>query len=111
APKVAPADARLDWAAPAPVLQRAVRAYNPVPGAWTTLRGERLKIHRARLAEAGVTAGAAVPGQVSALPGQPPVIACGGGGLVLVEVQPAGKPRMAGGDFANGYRPHGEYLG
>lgn len=111
APKVAPADARLDWAAPATVLQRAVRAYNPVPGAWTTLRGQRLKVHRARLAEAGVTAGTAIPGQVVAMPGQPPVVACVGGGLALLEVQPAGKPRMAGGAFANGYRPHGEHLG
>ena len=111
APKVAPADARLDWAAPAAVLERAVRAYNPVPGAWTVLRGERLKVHRALLAEAGVTAGAAVPGQVVALCPAGPVVACGGGGLVLVEVQPAGKPRMAGSAFVNGYRPQGEYLG
>lgn len=109
--KVTPADARLDWAAPAAVLERAVRAYNPVPGAWTTLRGERLKVHHARLAEAGSTAGAAVPGQVVAVCPAGPVVACGGGGLVLVEVQPAGKPRMAGSAFVNGYRPLGEYLG
>ncbi|CAN5852621.1 methionyl-tRNA formyltransferase [soil metagenome] len=109
--KVTPADARLDWVAPAAVLERAVRAYNPVPGAWTTLRGERLKVHHARLAEAGSTAGAAVPGQVVAVCPAGPVVACGGGGLVLVEVQPAGKPRMAGSAFVNGYRPQGEYLG
>lgn len=111
APKVAPADAKLDWTAHAAVLERAVRAFNPAPGAWTTLRGERLKIHAALLAGAEIGAAAAVPGQVAGLGPEGPVIACRGGGLVLVEVQPAGKPRMTGSAFANGYRPHGEYLG
>jgi methionyl-tRNA formyltransferase len=40
-----------------------------------------------------------------------PVVACGDGALRLDEVQPAGKPRMGGAAFANGYRPLGEVLG
>jgi methionyl-tRNA formyltransferase len=39
------------------------------------------------------------------------VVAAGEGALRLDEVQPAGKPRMTGASFANGYRPVGERLG
>jgi methionyl-tRNA formyltransferase len=45
AAKISPEEARLDFRKPAPELQRAVRAFNPVPGAWCLLpNGERLKI-------------------------------------------------------------------
>src|SRR5213076_421166 len=39
APKLSPADARVDWAAPALRVDRLVRACTPVPGAWSSLRG------------------------------------------------------------------------
>lgn len=105
APKIGPEDARLDWSRDAAALARAVRAFNPVPGAHTTFRGDRLKVHRARQADA-----AGVPGAVVTLADDGPVVACGTGALTLTEVQPAGRPRMAGPDFANGYRPLGEHL-
>ena len=108
APKISADDARLDWSAPAASIRNAVRAFNPVPGAWTTLRGERLKIHRAATAETDRTG---APGEVVDNRDGGPVVACGQGAVVLTEVQPAGKPRMAGTDFVNGYRPQGERLG
>ena len=107
APKITPGEARLNWSAPATRISNAVRAFNPVPGAWTTLHGERLKVHR--VTPAGAAAGA--PGTVAALSEDGPVVACGEGAVALTDVQPAGKPRMAGVDFANGYRPLGERLG
>jgi methionyl-tRNA formyltransferase len=106
APKITPEDARLDWSAPAEVVDRAVRAFNPVPGAHTTLRGDRLKVHRAR-----PVAGSGEPGAVIRVDDAGPVVACGSGAVRLDEVQPAGKPRMAGTAFVNGYRPVGERLG
>jgi methionyl-tRNA formyltransferase len=106
APKITPDDARIDWSADAEVVTRAVRAFNPVPGAHTTLRGQRLKVHRVR-----PVAGAGAPGQVVGVDEAGPVVACGRGAVRLVEVQPAGKPRMEGPAFANGYRPGGEVLG
>ncbi len=109
APKLSPDDARLDWHQPAEGLARAVRAFNPVPGAHTTFAGERLKIHRARVVE-GVT-GERAPGEVVGLEAGAPVVVCGTGGLRLDEVQPAGKARMDGAAFANGYRPVGARLG
>ena len=126
APKITPDDARIDWAADAAAVDRAVRAFNPVPGAHTTFDGRRLKVHRVRVAPSarpwepqeasperrqgrspGEIAGTVV-GRVDGLP----VVGCGAGTAVLLEeVQPAGKPRMAGADFANGYRPDGAVLG
>jgi methionyl-tRNA formyltransferase len=44
AAKLSKDEAQLDWKLPADVLARAVRAYNPVPGAWTLLDGAPLKI-------------------------------------------------------------------
>ena len=108
APKIAPEDARIDWPAPATSVSNAVRAFNPMPGAWTTIRGERLKVHRVALSDSDI---AGPPGQVLAVSESGPVVACGNGAVVLTEVQPAGKPRMTGVDFANGYRPAGEQLG
>jgi methionyl-tRNA formyltransferase len=106
APKITPDDARLDWTADAEGLARAVRAFNPAPGAHTTFRGERLKVHRA----VPVDQADGEPGTVHLVDGSL-VVACGDGGLRLDEVQPAGKPRMAGAAFVNGYRPAGEQLG
>jgi methionyl-tRNA formyltransferase len=109
APKIAPEDARLDWTRDAAALARAVRAFNPVPGAHTTVDGARLKVHRARPVPA--PAAGAPPGEVVHLAEAGPVVACGDGALCLTEVQPAGRPRMTGADFANGHRPLGKRLG
>lgn len=108
APKITPDDARLQWTQSAVRISNAVRAFNPMPGAWTTLRGERLKVHRVSVAEDHPEA---EPGTVAAGTETGPLVACGDGAVVLTEVQPAGKPRMAGADFVNGYRPQGETLG
>ena len=106
APKISPDHARLDWDADAAVVANAVRAFNPVPGAHTSFGGERLKVHRA----VPVEGGSGEPGLVLEADGTP-VVACGRGALRLDEVQPAGKPRMSGAAFANGYRPVGRRLG
>ena len=87
---------QIDWSQPAAVIDRLVR----LGGAYTTFRGKRLKVHAAELlADAHDAVGDELHGAVV-------------GGLRLVRVQPAGKPPMAFGDFANGARPQpGERLG
>ncbi|MEE8603436.1 methionyl-tRNA formyltransferase [Euzebya tangerina] len=102
ASKIAPEDARIDWGQAAVQVDRAVRAFNPMPGAHTTVDGRRLKVHRVRpvFGEATVA-----PGTVVGEEAGEPVVACGSGLVRLLEVQPAGKPRMTGADFNNGYRP------
>jgi methionyl-tRNA formyltransferase len=135
APKLGDDDARLDWTRPADQLERAVRAFDPVPGAHTTLGDRRIKIIRAAVvdgidaagAEPGTVldAGAAVPSGGSQGPSGPgsgdngwrpgrgqPVVVCGDGrGLAMLEVQPSGKTRMDGHAFVNGYQPVGARLG
>lgn len=110
APKVTPQDARLDWTRDAVALDRAVRAFNPVPGAHTQLpAGLRVKVHRASPRDGG---GGAPPGLLLGRDGDGALVACGGGTVLrLDEVQPAGKARMAGAAFLNGYAPAGGVLG
>src|SRR6516164_3733681 len=44
APKITPADARVDWKLPAHLIDRLIRACTPEPGAWTEHEGARLKL-------------------------------------------------------------------
>ena len=98
APKIAKAEARIDWSRPARDVHNLVRGLSPFPGAFfeTDLgKGrERLKVLRTQ-----VVAGEGVPGaaQDDAL-----AIACGEGALRLVEIQRAGKPSMPAEAFLRG---------
>ncbi|WP_433553897.1 methionyl-tRNA formyltransferase [Micromonospora zamorensis] len=44
APKLTVDDARVRWSDPAFAVDRRIRACTPAPGAWTTFRGERVKL-------------------------------------------------------------------
>jgi len=102
AAKIEPAELRIDWTAPAEAVHRAIR----VGGAWTTVRGRRLKIGAARRLAA--TAGLGPPGTVSGT-----AVATGdGGGIELVTVQPEGRRALSAADWLNGARlAPGERLG
>jgi len=64
AAKIKPEEARLHWSQPAADLERAVRAFNPVPGAWAKLpNGERLKVLAAEI-EPIHDAGKHQPGEI-----------------------------------------------
>lgn len=108
APKIMVEDARVDWAAPALRVDRVVRGCTPAPGAWTTFRGERLKLAPVRPV-ADVTGLA--PGELAV--GRNAVRAGTGSHAVeLGEVQPQGKKRMRAADWARGVRAvGGERLG
>jgi methionyl-tRNA formyltransferase len=95
AAKITPRDLVLDWARPASELHRIVR----VGGAWTMIRGKRLRVWEAHV-------GPDVPGPPGSVvvEGGWPVVATGEGGLVLDEVQPEGKARTLGPAWANGAR-------
>jgi methionyl-tRNA formyltransferase len=95
------ADGHLDWTQHAAHLDRQVRACDPWPGAFTTWRGQRLKVLRARVRPAWQGQGR--PGQVVELDGGIGVVT-GEGALQLVEVQSAGKKPMTAAVFARGQR-------
>jgi len=90
-------DGWIDWRRGADEIDRQVRALQPWPGAWTTVDERRLHVRRAH----PITG---LPGLPigSLLPGQPPVVACGRGGLVLEVVQPEGRSQMAAEDWRRG---------
>ena len=90
-------DGWLDWTLPAPALERRTRAFAPWPGAWTSLRGTLLKVHRAR-----VGGGRGAPGEVVSV-GKALEVACGQGSLVLLEVQAQGKRRHSAAEFLRGH--------
>lgn len=99
APKLASADGALDWRRPAEELALRVRAFTPQPGAFTTLRGQRLAVTRASVAGGSPKE----HGVVEVRDGEPRV-AAGAGWLLLDEVRPAGRRTMAGADWARGAR-------
>ena len=96
AAKLSKEEARLDWRQPADILARAVRAYNPVPGAWTLLHGVPLKIWSAHpVGHAGETdERPRAPGVLLRADADQLAIACGNGALALREIQLAGSKRM-----------------
>lgn len=98
APKLSRALGKIDWSKSAEEIARTVRGLYPWPGCTAELHledGRRIavKVHRA-----------AVSGQ-PADPARLRFPCQGGGVLELLEVQPSGGKRMAGGDFARGYKP------
>ncbi|MYD28577.1 MAG: methionyl-tRNA formyltransferase [Dehalococcoidia bacterium] len=80
--------------------ERAVRAYDPWPGAFVTYNGDRLGIWRAHVGDAGDEL---LPGDLTVLAGKPSV-AFREGVLVLDEVQRSGSRRVPGEAFLNGER-------
>ncbi|GAA2593758.1 MULTISPECIES: methionyl-tRNA formyltransferase [Streptomyces] len=108
APKVNVEDAHLDWGAPALRVDRMVRGCTPAPGAWTTFRGERLKL--IQVAPVPDRAGLA-PGQISAAKNNV-YVGTGSHGVELLWVQAQGKKPMRAADWARGVRiGEGERLG
>ena len=97
APKIAKADARIDWSRPAAHIDRQVRALNPAPGAEARMGEDHIKIWEARPVEGAGTPGALIEAGASRL-----VIACGEGALQLLQLQRPGGRRMAAGDFVRG---------
>jgi len=98
APKIKPEEAQIDWRRPSQDLANLVRALNPQPGAFTTSRGKRLLVWRARPVD---TAGA--PGTVLSA-GPDLVVGTGSGGLALTEVQIEGRRALWAEEFLRGYR-------
>ncbi|NEA46223.1 methionyl-tRNA formyltransferase [Streptomyces sp. SID10815] len=108
APKITVADARVDWTAPALRVDRVVRGCTPAPGAWTTFRGERLKLIQAVPAPArtDLAPGALAVGKNSVHVGT------GSYAVELLWVQAQGKKPMRAADWARGARiAEGETLG
>ena len=87
--KIDKAEGAIDWAQPAEVIERRIRAFDPFPGASTSLDGAPIKVWRAQ-----VVAGDAAPGTVLDESDDAIVVACGERALALTELQRAGGKRV-----------------
>ncbi len=105
APKITPADARVDWKLPAHVVDRLIRACTPDPGAWTEFEGARVKLGPVSLNAAPVALDLA-PGEVLA-ERQAVFVGTGSHPVRLGEVQAEGKRRMTAADWTRGLRSAG----
>jgi methionyl-tRNA formyltransferase len=99
AAKIERSHAQIDWSRPAIEIERMVRAYDPKPGAWTTLANTEIRIFGAKAREA-VTAGP--PGTLLEIDGESVVVACGQGAIRVLEVHPAGKKRQRAVEWLRG---------
>jgi methionyl-tRNA formyltransferase len=97
--KLSKEEARMAWTLQAEVLARKIRAFNPVPGAWTMLNGEPLKIWQAE-----VVPGKGRPGEVLAAGNEALVVACEDAALKITELQKSGAKRMNAAAFLAGVR-------
>lgn len=106
APKLTPADARVDWKLPAHLIDRQVRGCTPDPGAWTEFDGSRLKLWPLDLGQSPSPAEPHVDLQPGEIDIRRKAVFVGTGSRVvrLGDVQPPGKQRMPAADWARGLR-------
>ncbi len=107
APKITPADARVDWRRPAMAVDRVVRACTPEPGAWTELDGVRLKLWPVTMA--GSDAPSLEAGEVRALRNRV-LVGTATVPVALGDVQAHGRRRMPAADWARGVRLGGHVV-
>ena len=96
AAKIDKAEARIDWSRTAEEIERQVRAFNPVPGAWFEANGERIKLLQAAV-------GNAVSGQPGEVLDDCLNVATGQGYVRPMLVQRAGRATMAPGELLRGF--------
>lgn len=101
--KIEKSEARLDFSQSADAVERQIRAFNPVPGAFFEFQGERYRVLAAGVTEAAGEIGTVIDDQLT--------IACATGAIRPALIQRAGKPAMPLADFLRGNRiPAGTIL-
>jgi methionyl-tRNA formyltransferase len=111
APILTREDGRIDFARDAKQIHDRWRGFQPWPGAYTSLRGKKLIVHRMSIA-AGTLSPALAPGELR-IGGDQIVAGCSGSSMIaLEEVQLEGKKRMSAAEFLRGFQLRsGERLG
>ena len=93
--KISKEETRIDWTKPAREIDCLIRGLSPAPGAWTDVKGERVKILNCEPATGVGTAGTLVDDALT--------IACGIGALRLTRLQRPGKSAMDAGELLRGF--------
>lgn len=99
--KIEKAEAAIAWSQAADAIERRIRAFDPFPGASAQLRGETVKLWRARAVMQGRAS--AAPGTIVAVDEHGIGVACGEGRLEITELQRPGGKRLPAADFLRGF--------
>ncbi len=102
APKITRESARIHWEEGCGVVARHIRAYDPRPGAYTTLAGNEIKLFGASETEEGGDEAGRKFGEVLAIDERGMLVATGDGAVRIAYAQPAGKQRLAVQEWARG---------
>jgi methionyl-tRNA formyltransferase len=95
ASKIEKQEARLDFSGSAEAAERQVRAFNPAPGAFFELSGERIKLLAAKVVAASGSTGSVIDDALT--------IACAEGALRPLLVQRAGRGAMSPAELLRGF--------
>lgn len=95
AAKIDKAESRIDFSRSAMEVERQVRAFNPMPGAWFALNGERIRILAAEVAPDSGVMGTILDDAL--------LIACAEDSIRPTLVQRAGKGAMKAADMLRGF--------
>lgn len=95
AAKIDKSEARLRFDGSATDAERQVRAFNPAPGAFFELKGERIRVLAAEVVDGSDAPGTVVDDALT--------IACAGGALRPILVQRAGRGAMTPGELLRGF--------
>lgn len=98
APKIDRTMARLDFRKDAVEVSRAIRAFDPRPGAWSVVRDAEARLFGVRV----LSDRRGDPGEVLEVGEMGMIVACGSGAVAVETVHPAGKRRLAALDWAQG---------
>lgn len=105
APRLKKSDGQVDWSRAAQQIVDQVRAFKPWPGTFTTWqmgqKSMRLVLQQVEVAK--LEDAEATPGTIAHSDRSQTIVACGQGGLRLIEVQPASKKPMPIADFLRGH--------
>ena len=97
--KIDKAEAQVDWTQPAGVIERRLRAFDPFPGAASSVGGETLKLWRGQVR---VDAAPSPPGTILSVGHEGIDVATGSGVLRVTQLQRPGGKRLAAADFVRG---------
>lgn len=99
--KLSKADAQIDWSLSANHIHNKIRAFNPVPGAWSVLDGQVMKIWASTVDSAHVSQSAVI-GSVVAVDKTAIAVQTAEGVLNITELQASGSKRMGVAAFLAG---------
>jgi methionyl-tRNA formyltransferase len=112
AEKIQKAEAEIDWSQSATTIDRLIRAFNPFPGASSTLNGQSLKFWRARpltklQADQYQEQASNCSGLIVGKSKDGFVVWCGDGALEVLEIQKPGGRRTSAAQWIQAEKPAG----